>query len=71
MATASSCHAAGPDRRAARRHSAERRTRAHLRDLCDEVLASYRVATDRDPLTEADRREAQALLTSLGVPTRR
>lgn len=71
MATASSLNA-GPDRRASRRRdTAERRTHARLRDLCDEVLASFRVATDRDPLTDADRREAEALLSRLGAPARR
>jgi hypothetical protein len=70
MATASSRHA-GPDRRTARRRdSVERRTHARLRDLCDEVLASYRLATERDPLSDADRREARSFLARLGVPTR-
>jgi hypothetical protein len=51
------------DRRAARRPDAvARRTRLRLRELCDEVLASYRVATDRDPLTPSDREAARSLL---------
>jgi hypothetical protein len=69
MATATFRHA-GPDRRTARRDGAERRTHARLRDLCDEVLASYRVATGRDPLSDADHREARSLLSRLGAPTR-
>jgi hypothetical protein len=52
-----------PDRRAATRaETRPRRTRLHLRELCDEVLASYRVATARDPLTADDRAEAGVLL---------
>ena len=40
----------------------DRRRRTHLRDLCDEVLASYRVASDREPISEQDREAAMALL---------
>jgi hypothetical protein len=51
------------DRRAAdRAESRSRRTRLRLRALCDEVLASYRVATGRDPLSSTDREAANALL---------
>lgn len=51
------------DRRSsARSESAGRRTRLRLRELCDEVLASYRVATGRDPLTSTDREAAGSLL---------
>ena len=46
--------------------AADRRTRLRLRELCDEVIASYRVATDRDILTENDRAAARALLQSVG-----
>ena len=42
--------------------NAERRTRARLRDLCDEVLASYRLAQGRDLWTDDERREAQSVL---------
>jgi len=45
--------------------NAERRTRVHLRELCDEVLASYRVARGRDPISDADRAAAQAMLAGL------
>jgi hypothetical protein len=44
----------------------DRRSRAHLRDLCDEVLASFRAASDRDLFTEQDRRTGHALLRSIG-----
>ena len=47
------------------RKTADRRTLLRLRDLCDEVLASYRVAHERAPITERDRAEAQALLARL------
>ena len=49
-------------RRASRPDSSSRRTRLRLRDLCDEVLASYRVAKGHDPLTEAERDDARTLL---------
>ncbi len=45
-----------------RRVSSDRRRRTHLRDLCDEVLASFRVASDRDPISEQDRQAAKDLL---------
>ena len=47
----------------------DRRTRLRLRELCDEVLASHRVASDRDLFTDADRREAQAI-TGLSLVAR-
>lgn len=43
----------------------DRRTRLRLRDLCDEVLASYRVASDRDVITAEDRAMAQSLMPGL------
>ncbi|HET7458162.1 MAG TPA: hypothetical protein VFJ74_10970 [Gemmatimonadaceae bacterium] len=46
--------------------AADRRTRLRLRELCDEVIASFRVATDRDILTENDRAAARALLQGVG-----
>jgi len=49
-------------RHAERADSTSRRTRLRLRDLCDEVLASYRVATGRDPLSAIERDDARALL---------
>jgi hypothetical protein len=42
--------------------SSDRRRRARLRELCDEVLASFRLASDRDPISEQDRRAAMELL---------
>jgi hypothetical protein len=40
----------------------DRRSRRRLRELCDEVLASYRVASDRDVITDSDRAEAHMFL---------
>ena len=53
--------------------SAERRTRHRLRDLCDEVIASYRAATGGQVLTDDDRNEAYALLGRImpRIPARR
>ena len=54
--------------RATRQQSAatiERRTRRRLRELCDEVLASYRVAADRDLWTDRERMDARALLARI------
>jgi hypothetical protein len=45
--------------------SAERRSRLRLRDLCDEVIASYRIAIGDDPISAVDRAEAAALLPRL------
>jgi hypothetical protein len=45
-----------------RRVASDRRRRTHLRDLCDEVLASFRLASDRDPISEQDRQAAKDLL---------
>ena len=43
----------------------ERRNRRRLRELCDEVLASYRVASDRDVISDADRADARMMLASI------
>jgi hypothetical protein len=43
----------------------ERRTLHRLRDLCDEVIASYRAARGASLFSDADRREANALLGQL------
>ena len=43
----------------------DRRQRNRLRDLCDEVLASFRLASDRDPISEQDRAAAMTLLPRL------
>jgi hypothetical protein len=50
--------------------STDRRSRTRLRDLCDEVLASYRVANDRELISEADRADARMILSRL-VPLSR
>ena len=49
---------------------ADRRTRLRLRDLCDEVIASFRVATDRDVLSERERAEAKSLLARIAPSPR-
>ena len=51
--------------RAINSSSADRRHRLRLRELCDEVLASYRVATGREPLSDLERREARAMLAGM------
>jgi hypothetical protein len=53
---------------ARRSTAADRRTRLRLRDLCDEVIASFRLASGRDLLTDAERSEARATLARL-TPT--
>jgi len=42
-----------------------RRTRHHLRELCDEVLASYRAAKSRELFAEGERDEARAILARI------
>ena len=44
---------------------ADRRSRRRLRDLCDEVLASYRIASNRDVITDSDRADAQVMLARI------
>ena len=55
------------DRRSARRSASasDRRQKSRLRDLCDEVLASFRVASDREPISSEDRMVAGQILASL------
>lgn len=48
-----------------RRGRDDRRVRGRLRDLCDEVLASYRVAQGQDLVTPEERDSAQQMLRSL------
>lgn len=43
-----------------------RRQRLRLRDLCDEVLASFRLAREREVISDAEREDAQAALAGLG-----
>jgi hypothetical protein len=60
------------DRRDAKRSDpTPRRTRIRLRELCDEVLASYRAATGGAPVTEADRAAADAMLRTVAPLPRR
>lgn len=55
--TSDSNRSAGP-----RPVASDRRRRARLRELCDEVLASFRLASDADPISEQDRLAAMELL---------
>ena len=48
-----------------RRGRKERRLRSRLRELCDEVLASYRIAQGADLVTPDERDEAEHMLRSL------
>ena len=45
--------------------SSDRRTRLRLRELCDEVIASFRAATDRDMFSAADRADAKSMLARI------
>ena len=51
--------------RGQRRQRGDRRTRSRLRELCDEVLASYRLAQGQDLVTDEDRELAAQLLPTL------
>ncbi len=51
--------------------SANRRIRTHLRELCDEVLASFRLARGRDVFSEGDRQAARSVLAQLTPALRR
>lgn len=48
-----------------RRTRQDRRTRNRLRELCDEVLASYRLAQGEDLLSPEERESAQQVLRQL------
>ena len=54
--------------RGPRRNHSDRRTRSRLRELCDEVLASYRLAQGQDVVTDEDREAAVQVLRGL-TPT--
>jgi hypothetical protein len=43
----------------------ERRNRKRLRDLCDEVLASFRQASGRATISDDERGEARQLLSRI------
>jgi len=51
--------------RGPRRNRGDRRTRVHLRELCEEVLASYRMARGQDVISDEDRQAAEELLKSV------
>ena len=51
----------GPRRRTRR----DRRVKGRLRELCEEVLASYRMAQGQDLVTPDEREAAQQMLRSL------
>ena len=51
--------------RGPRRSSSDRRARSRLRELCDEVLASYRVAQGEDFVSREEREEAVQVLREL------
>jgi hypothetical protein len=53
----------GPRRRVNRGTSDRRRGR--LRELCDEVLASYRLAQGQDVISEPERNEAEQVLRKI------
>ena len=49
----------------------DRRSRRRFRELCDEVLASWRVAHERDLWTDSERAEARATLAHfMPIPQR-
>jgi hypothetical protein len=48
-----------------RRSRQDRRVRGRLRELCEEVLASYRVAQGEDLVTPDERDAAEHMLRSL------
>ena len=47
--------------------AAERRTRHRFRELCDEVIASKRIAQGRDLWSPNDRDEARATLSRIAA----
>jgi len=47
------------------KRTADRRTKRHLRELCDEVLASYRQARGDDLFSSEDRATARELTASV------
>lgn len=50
----------------------DRRTRHRLRELCDEVIASYRAAKGHQIFSDRDREEGYALMNDLvPLPVRR
>ena len=66
LAAATLVAAAGP-----RSVAANRRRRTNLRELCDEVLASFRVAREREVVSDGDREAAHSVLAELTPSLRR
>ncbi len=50
---------------------ANRRRRVRLRELSDEVLASFRAARERDLITDGERQDARAVLAQVVPAPRR
>lgn len=57
--------AGGPRRHRTERRGGDRRTRTRLRELCDEVLASYRLAQGEDLFPSEEREAARQVLRRL------
>ena len=51
------------------KRATERRTKLRLRELCDEVLASYDQARGRDLFSSDDRKAARELTASVVNPS--
>jgi hypothetical protein len=49
----------------------ERRNHRHLRELCDEVLASYRAAAGQDLFTATDRTDTRLMMSRISGGVRR
>ncbi len=50
------------------KRATERRTKIRLRELCDEVLASYHQARGNDLFSSDDRKAARELMASMVNP---
>jgi hypothetical protein len=58
--TTGKSHSTGPVR-----VNSERRQRSRLRDLCDEVLASFRAAQSRELISADELEESRAMLATM------
>lgn len=56
---------ARPDATGPQPFTDERRTHPHLRELCDEVIASFQAAADSGPISAEDRAAARAMLATV------
>ena len=63
--TATSSRAARTARPTTAAPTAERRSRRRLRELCDEVLASWRAAQGRELFSDEDRRVGREMVLRL------